>query len=309
MTVFGLGDLAFLGAVGGVSAPPLLDQFTGAAAAYSLRQLRTGVTNVVRVRRSSDNIEEDFTAAQVIDGTLTMFCGAGNGFVRTWYDQSGNSYHAQQTTTANQPQIISSGSLITKNSKPAISMDGSGDTLTASITPLLTYGNMTVFAVNNPANASAADTNTQTLFGIQSGGASGTSLPGLSYGPGSGAISGEHIGMFFASSAIGAGRLGSSTYSHSADAQLLHSTFWLSSGFSAYKNGGIISMNLASDMTTGTPCAPSNTNATVPNFHIGTISGSGGMLQKFQEIIVYPSNQIANRTAIESNINAHYGIY
>jgi hypothetical protein len=62
----------------------LLDEFTGSAAAYSLRNLtflRGGP--VVRVRRSSDNAESDFTATQVSDGTLTAFCGAGNGFVRT----------------------------------------------------------------------------------------------------------------------------------------------------------------------------------------------------------------------------------
>ena len=86
------------------TANALLDQFPGAAVAYSLRNLvGTSNPNVVRVRRSSDNTEQDFTAAQVINGTLTTFCGAGNGFVRTWYDQSGNGYHAQQATTANQP--------------------------------------------------------------------------------------------------------------------------------------------------------------------------------------------------------------
>ena len=75
----------------------LLDDYPGAAAAYSLRQLRTGVTNVVRVRRDNDDAEDDFTATEVSDGTLAAWVGAGNnGFVRTWYDQSGNNYHAGQ---------------------------------------------------------------------------------------------------------------------------------------------------------------------------------------------------------------------
>lgn len=99
---------------------PFLDTYP-AYAAYSLRQLRTGVTNVVRVRRSSDNTESDFTAAQVTDGTLTTWVGANNGFVRTWYDQSGNGYNIGNTTAANQPQIVSSGSLILENGKPSVS--------------------------------------------------------------------------------------------------------------------------------------------------------------------------------------------
>jgi len=52
--------------------------------------------------------------------SLTNFCGSGNGFVTTWYDQSGNARNATQTTAANQPQIVSSGSLLTLNSKPKI---------------------------------------------------------------------------------------------------------------------------------------------------------------------------------------------
>ena len=81
----------------------LLDKYTGAAAAYSLRKLSSSTSNVVRVRRSSDDAEQDFTAAQVSDGTLESFCGVGDGFVATWYDQSGNDNHAVQATTTAQP--------------------------------------------------------------------------------------------------------------------------------------------------------------------------------------------------------------
>jgi len=103
----------------------LLDEFSGAAAAYSLRDLSVRRNApVVRVRRSSDNAEQDFTATQITDGTLAAFCGAGDGFVRTWYDQSGNNRHAQQTTTSLQPTIVSSGSLLLDGGKPSISHSG-----------------------------------------------------------------------------------------------------------------------------------------------------------------------------------------
>jgi hypothetical protein len=55
----------------------LLNQYPGAAAAYSLRKLSGAVSNVVRVRRSSDDAEQDFTAAQVDNGTLVNFANNG----------------------------------------------------------------------------------------------------------------------------------------------------------------------------------------------------------------------------------------
>jgi len=47
-----------------------------AAAAYSLRSLTGGDPKVVRVRRGSDNHEQDFTASEVSSGALTSFVNA-----------------------------------------------------------------------------------------------------------------------------------------------------------------------------------------------------------------------------------------
>lgn len=88
-----------------VSARPL-DQFPGAAAAYSLRQLSALDLDAVRLRRSSDNAEADFKASALTDGTLTTWLGGGDAFVRTWYDQSGSGRHLQQATTGFQPRLI-----------------------------------------------------------------------------------------------------------------------------------------------------------------------------------------------------------
>ena len=76
------------------SASYLLDTYP-ATAAYSLRKLRTGVTNVISVRRSSDNAELDFTADEIIDGTLTTWVGANNGFITRIYDQVGSNNATQ----------------------------------------------------------------------------------------------------------------------------------------------------------------------------------------------------------------------
>jgi hypothetical protein len=94
----------------------ILDTYSGSAVAYSLRKLRAAYTgNLIRVRRSSDNAEQDigYNSNNDLDtASLLTFCGAGNGFVTTWYDQSGNINHSTQATAVNQAQIVSSGALI-----------------------------------------------------------------------------------------------------------------------------------------------------------------------------------------------------
>jgi hypothetical protein len=111
----------------------LLDLYPNAAVAYSLRKLRNAYTgSAIRVRRSSDNTETDigFSSTFGLDTTtLTTFCSGTNGFVTTWYDQSGNGRNATQGTAANQPQIVSSGSVINVNSKPSVKFQDTTDLL------------------------------------------------------------------------------------------------------------------------------------------------------------------------------------
>jgi hypothetical protein len=101
----------------------LLDLFPNAAAAYSLRKLRSAYSgNAIRVRRSSDNAEQDIGFVNnILDiSSLLSFVGASDGFVRTWYDQGVAGRNGNQTTLARQPRIVNSGVLETLNSKPCI---------------------------------------------------------------------------------------------------------------------------------------------------------------------------------------------
>ena len=111
-----------------------INSIAASAAAYSLRSLTGGDPRSVRVRRDTgggagDNDEQDFTVSEINSGALTTFVGSGNnGFVHTWYDQSGNSKNATQTDTGKQPKIVSSGSLIVDSAGlPEIDFDGSDD--------------------------------------------------------------------------------------------------------------------------------------------------------------------------------------
>jgi hypothetical protein len=95
-----------------IQLPLLLDSFPNATAAFSLRKLRTAYNgNCIRVRRSSDNTEQDigFSGGLLDVTTLLSFVGAENGFITTWYDQSGNGNNATQTTAGNQPRIVNGG--------------------------------------------------------------------------------------------------------------------------------------------------------------------------------------------------------
>jgi hypothetical protein len=109
----------------------LLDDFGGAAAAYSLRALSSAwlAGDVVEVRRT-DGGSDTFTASQITNGELETFCGVGDGFVSIWYDQSGNANNATQATTTMQPKIVSAGSLnVDVNGLPTVTYDGVDDAL------------------------------------------------------------------------------------------------------------------------------------------------------------------------------------
>lgn len=104
--------------------PLLLDTYSGAAAAYSLRKLDCDYAgSAVRVRESGGNTEADigFTASGDLDTTaLKNFCGSNSGYVVTWYDQSGNGSNVTQSTAGNQPRIVNAGVVERKGTKPAV---------------------------------------------------------------------------------------------------------------------------------------------------------------------------------------------
>jgi hypothetical protein len=93
----------------GASSEPINDDYAG---------------NVVRLRRSSDNAELDFTADELTDGTLTTWQGADTVFVVTFYDQSVNAYNATQASASLQPRLSTDVASVL-----AVRYDGSDDYL------------------------------------------------------------------------------------------------------------------------------------------------------------------------------------
>jgi len=118
-----------------------LTSATPAAAAYSLRRLSSTYTGyLVQVRRSSDNTTQNigYDSNNWLDTSgLKTFVGIGNGFVSKWYDQSGNGYDAVQATTAAQPQIMASGTIVRSNGIVGINL-GTGMGMSTSSNTILT---------------------------------------------------------------------------------------------------------------------------------------------------------------------------
>jgi len=257
----------------------LLDAYGGAAAAYSLRRLSANYGEaVVRVRRSSDNTEQDFTTTQVTDGTLTTFCGAGDGFVRTLYDQSGNANNAGQATSASQPQIVSAGSLILEASKPVMRFDGSDDFLLQVNNTTINQPFTTVIATKRNSGSSVD----QNIFRPPSGASGGAVLYWA--GP-SGGLS-AFAGSNYAS--------GSSSTNN-----ILCSVVWSGSNSTFVLNSSTSTVNV------GTSYLLNN-----EPLRIGRgVAVNDYSFMSLREFIIYPSNQAANLAGINSNINAHYAIY
>lgn len=102
---------------------PLTDYPMTSGGAWGLKLLKQDYAgSAIRVRRSSDNAEQDigFSGNDLDTSSLTSFIGANSGFIRTIYDQSGNGNDLVQTTASSQPFIISSGTLQTTNGQPSI---------------------------------------------------------------------------------------------------------------------------------------------------------------------------------------------
>jgi len=252
----------------------LLDEFTGAAAAYSLRDLTFLRGNpVVRVRRSSDSTEADFTATEVSDGTLAAWVGAGNnGFVRTWYDQSGNGRDATQTTTASQPQIVSNGSVLLKNLLPVVKFD-SNDLLSATVSRTDT----SIFLVGA---ANTVNSNFCIILGGNNGSGIGARPTLRLY---------DSMSVFNANASDNTVVLGET---------LLASSINHSGLSNLYKNSILVSSAAGAAVSrTALVLGKENVTAFTPS------------QSEIQEVVVYTANQSTNRAAIEAKINAHYAIY
>lgn len=258
----------------------LLQQYGGARAAYSLRRLNANYTgSAVRIIRDSDFAELDIGFNK--DGSLDIetavaFCSSQYGRVKTWYDQSGNGNDTTQDSQAGQPILIEqNNAYIAVDNKPALRFFGADDILPFDSTGL-DIGNLSSFLVCKLYTTS------------------GGHRPLTLSGPGG-------LDRWYAP------QVGGDNFVFNYNDQTLST--------SANTDNNLHTM--IAGATQG------NAQAFVNTLSLGTMTldsgidtvttGIGGISSAFfngfiQEVIVYASDQSANRTGIESNIMTHYSI-
>jgi hypothetical protein len=267
----------------------LLDDYANAAAAYSLRLLRTAYTgDAIMVRRSSDgdSLNIGFSTNYLDTIALKTFCGTGGSdscFIRTWYDQSGNNKNASQTTSASQPIILSAGVILRKYGQPNIVFNNQHLVIG---TQIILNDQLTLVSVFN------TDTTGSPSAGlINYWSASPMEDPELRIGINNSIFDYYNNGYVFNNVNISANTGGLYFYQR------------LTGYFSRiFRN----SSQIGSDSATRSGILGTG----VTEFTIGRyLRVNGNRNGNISEMIVYPSDQSANRTAIETNINNFYQIY
>ena len=199
-----------------------------------------------------------------------------NGFVSTWYDQSGNGNDAAQASASSQPKIVSSGSAILENGKVAVQFDGNDNMPNGVGTSTPT--NVSVFAVRG---ISSYPTTFRTLFNYKAFGLTHNANGGVQYG------NGAHI---FKSLSLTAKSDNYPTTTGQALDTIINQTNLERNSFAAtLGDGGTYGLGISG---------------------IGSWSGTTQtFLGTIQELVIYESDESANKSGIQTNINDFYTIY
>lgn len=257
----------------GIPYTPLFDTYGSASVGFSMFKLNTSYTGYcLRVRRSSDNTEQNigFVSNYLDTASLLSFVGANNGFIVKWYDQSGNGNDLIQTTAGDQPQIVTSGSFITRNGIA---------TIKATSTQYL--------ALTTNINGTASRSWWWALEKDTSGnqamlGANGSNYMYLDYG----------------TSQYG-GQSDSVTISPALSINTFRLINWVHNpnptGFKMYSNGSLIGSN------TGSTIIMTMANLPMTAFRSTSVF--------FNEFIYWATDQTSNRSAIELDIKTRNVIY
>ena len=217
-----------------VSTTPALSLISSNAnVAYGLRKLHCAYTGpAIRVRRSSDNTTLDigFTVSGNLNTVALMnFVSTGDGFVDTWYDQSGNSKHLSQSNAINQPQIVSAGVILLRNGLPTVRFNGNQS--------LRRVG--TVSSGSNPFSILALTSRSNTFAEV--------------FGWGNNAYNGCRVGLWIDASGqnsiemLSRGKFGNTTTASVLDLKTwIYTSGMISTGLNAFYNGSVTPTTLVS---------------------------------------------------------------
>ena len=191
---------------------------------------------------------------------------------------------ATQSTAAAQPKLITAGVTELENGKPAMVFDGVDDELTVSYSPSDYPITQTVVARGDAANTGYA-------LSLHLSGQADEYLTGSP-------VDASAVAIYSARTTGASANPSNAIIAN--DYTLVFSYSSSSTSHSTHLNGGA--------------AATSATSVTFPapdTIAIGNLRNNSPLYfaGKIQEAIVYASDQSANRTILETNINDHYGIY
>ena len=238
--------------------------------------------------------------AAAVNGSPALFTGQDqDGFVETWYDQSGNSNDLTQATASKQPTIVTSGAINTRNSEPIIKFIQANSTHlegASSVVPTGTDFSLTCFQA---LHIDASSGNRIGIFGSSGSG----SNPGTSkYGFGNAASRKVTVRIQDASDTVTA--LESSALSNDTDSILTY-MIKLNDGsleFQTFNLGAQLGSTLTSSVTDQSYNFTADTR-------LGARSGGDNFSDsEFFEVLFYATDQLTNRDAIEANLSNKYGI-
>jgi len=294
-----------------VSFTGLLNDYSGAAAAYSLRLLdNTYSGSAVRVRRASDNAEQDIAFAnnELDTATLESFASGTDAFVTTWYDQSGNGNDATQGTASAQPKIVSSGSTLLRGGKPSMQFDGVNDNfITSQNNPFTFTGGVSMIHASYKNATSYKNFETILSAGTTGNGSlNGKNSMALGYGNGSYPSPKPTIVTdIWSPSGI--------QYDGTIGTNERHLIGFYISNWSTHLSTGLSNLRL-----NGNDLITKSYRDVIPNLlrtepiKIGVydeILTTSFFAGEIQEIIAYASDKNSDRVGIETNINDFYSIY
>ncbi len=206
-----------------------------------------------------------------------------DGFVTTWYDQSGQGNDATQTVATSQPKIVDAGVLLVDaNGKPEVVFDQSLDQY-LDLDTSVQHKNVYLAAAANTANTG------------------GVALAIL------GNDSAQNDSFIFMSHAGG-----SLAYAISIDGSSGDSGSWYLNGAFQSTGDNLGTFGDIVDGQTMLHCIEYSAGDPLQNanrlgmFSFNTDYTFDGSIS---EIIIYDSDQSSNRVAIEANINSEYSIY
>jgi hypothetical protein len=207
-----------------------------------------------------------------------------NGYVKTWYDQSGLGRHASQTTASSQPKIFSNNSVTKQGIKPTILYDGVDDYL---VIPTFNDKVQSIFSLFNKNT-----TNFSNYNGIITG---RDTLSSLS------SNSNERVGF------TGVAGGNSITGFENTTSVWINSESRNVTNYATYNIGQALpyrlDLNLVSQFATASLVGSKNIIFGADTLGGRFLSGS------IPEMMIYSSNQVSNRSVIESNINSYYSVW